>query len=323
MRAIGVCIVIVVVVSALLFGRSAGYGTQQMAELVGLSSAKEVSCVLIQQGGVNSGGYGDHLRLTHRAELMAQVLGCEYLRAFTESGHGYASSNLFSHSSAKINLAGLRTCDVASVLNVAQLESDNHDCTPPIIGDASQCDVFTYSPRTLLYNSNKLACVADRLRTKMEVARTRQHPCHATGYAALHYRYGDLAGHAGDFRTTGVAELNDAIDMIHTNWGFKDSCVVIFAESYPNATINGVTGGHRVDNNTDVSEVMADMAGATVLFGAASGFMLPITLLFAGKEIIVPPGVTNRFLGLPRAGVKISETSVEMHRNWPVRPGDH
>lgn len=306
-----------------------GPTTSHLASLAGLELAQEVHCVVVQQGGVNSGGYGDHLRLTHRAELMAQVLGCEYMRSFTESGHHYASSNLFSRSPVKISLPSRRTCDVGAVLDVGSLEADNHDCNPVIIGDTSQCDIYTYTPRTLLYNSNKLACVADRLRTKMSVTPSSQ-PTNmgfggqcSQGYAALHYRYGDLANHVGDFRTTGVAELNDAIDMIHHHYGYSDACIIVFAERYPHERIQDVTGGHVVDNTTDSLVAMADMAGATVLFGAASGFMLPITLLFTGVEILVPPGVANRFAGLPREGVKITETRVEMERVWPVHPEDN
>lgn len=304
-----------------------GPTTSHLASLAGLELAEEVHCVVVQQGGVNSGGYGDHLRLTHRAELMAQVLGCEYMRSFTESGHRYASSNLFSRSPVKISLPSRRTCDIGSVLDIPSLEADNHDCTPTIIGDTSQCDIYTYTPRTLLYNSNKLACVAERLRPKMSVTpstRPSNIGNHCTnGYAALHYRYGDLANHIGDFRTTGVAELNDAIDMVHNHYGFSDDCTIIFAENYPHPRIENVEGGHVVDNTTDSLVAMADMAGATVLFGAASGFMLPITLLFTGREILVPPGVANRFAGLPREGVQITETRVEMERVWPVHPEDN
>ncbi|KAK4049336.1 hypothetical protein OIO90_005465 [Microbotryomycetes sp. JL221] len=281
------------------------------------------SCVLIQEGGLNSGGYGDQVRLTHRAEFMAQILGCDYLRTYVESGHGYASSNLFARASSKLSLAAHRTCDVAQVLDLASVEQDNHDCQPKIIGDTTQCDIYTYAPTGLYYNSNKLACVADRLRSKMVVPITKSRPGCPKGYAALHYRYGDLASSAGnDFRTTSTTELDDAIDMIKTRFRFSDECVVVFAEKYPHKQIQGTKQGHIIDNRTDPIQAMSDMAGATVLFGAASGFMLPIVLMFDGKQIIVPPGVKHRFEGLPRKGVELTESRVEMTRVWPVHPED-
>ncbi|KAK4049318.1 hypothetical protein OIV83_004255 [Microbotryomycetes sp. JL201] len=280
-------------------------------------------CVLIQEGGLNSGGYGDQVRLTHRAEFMAQVLGCDFLRTYVESGHGYASSNLFARASSKLSLAAHRTCDVRQVLDVASIEADNHDCAPKITGDTSECDIYTYAPRGLFYNSNKLACVANRLREKMVVPITKSRPGCESGYGALHYRYGDLASAAGnDFRTTSTIELDDAIDMMKSRYGFSDECVVVFAEKYPHRRIAGTKQGHVIDNGTDPIQAMSDMAGATVLFGAASGFMLPIVLMFDGKQIIVPPGVKHRFEGLPRNTVELTESRVEMTRIWPVHPED-
>ncbi|KAK4049289.1 hypothetical protein OIV83_004226 [Microbotryomycetes sp. JL201] len=268
-------------------------------------------CVLIQEGGMNDGGYGDQVRLTHRAEFMAQVLGCDYLRTFKSSTHGYVGSNLFANVSTDVSLSGLRTCNVDQVLDVISIEGRDTDCDPEMIGDPSECDIFTYAPKTRIYGTNKLACVADRLRDKLNVSITRSWPGCAEGYGAIHYRYGDVGKSAIDFRTLSVGELDAAISQIKQRYSFRDDCVVVFAESYPHRRINGTMQGHVVDNRTDPVRAMGDMAGATVLYAGASGFMLPVVLLFDGQEIIVSPGYLPRFQGLPRAGVELTESSFD------------
>ncbi|KAM0790422.1 hypothetical protein ACM66B_003303 [Microbotryomycetes sp. NB124-2] len=268
-------------------------------------------CVLIQEGGLNSGGYGDQLRLTHRAEFMAQVLGCDFLRTYTRSDHGYVGSDLFATSSAEISLASHRTCNVNQVLNVSLVEGHDTNCTPKLIGDTSECNIYTYKPRDRLYGTNKLACVADRLRNKLAVPITRSRPGCTSGYGAIHYRYGDVATWTVDFRTLSVAELDEAIGQIKAFHGFTDNCVVVYAESYPHERIEGATEGHVVDNRTDPIQAMSEMAGAKVLYASASGFMFPVVLLFDGKQIIAATGYKQRFEGLLRSGVELIESGFE------------
>lgn len=268
-------------------------------------------CIIVQHGGMGLNGLGDYLILSHRCELAAQILGCECLRPIQDSVHHYRSSDIYAIAGIDIELPSARTCDLAQVLDVEALGRTNQ-CDPPLIGDPSQCDVFLYTPPEIVWAGNKLACVADRLRPRLKplgkqpsVARQT---C-TTGYAALHYRYGDLKNApVSNHKRVDTKFVQMAIERIVQERNFSSECIIVYAQSYPeeHAQLVNVTAPHVIDRTEDASQVMADMIGATVLFGGASGFMLPISIAFEGDQFLTPSWTQVMYRGLFRPEVKIS-----------------
>lgn len=284
-----------------------------------VGTSQPAKCAIVQHTGFNVGGYGDHLRHVHRAELAAQVLDCEVLRTYTRTHHNYTTSDLFSGANIRINLSSARTCSLGNVLDVTGLEANNHDCSPKVIGDPSNCDIYSYNP-PLINNSNKLKCVADRLRSKfmpLPPPSSARQAC-SNGYTALHHRQGDLAGRIGDFRLTTASELQLAIEHVrrlHPHW--PRECIVVFAEGYPHTQIEGVEAAHVVDTNPDVTQVMSDLAHAEIIFAGPSGFMGPVALIFRGSEMLVVKDLTQRYEGVVLGHVKITEIDAGVQRSWP------
>lgn len=258
-------------------------------------------CVVLEAPDVTTAGYGDYFRTTHRCDWAAQVLGCECVRPYQTSTHHYASSNLLSNGASHINLASSRTCALEEVLDAKDMQ-ESYDCDAKIIGDPTRCDIYSYRGRSKPnFSPNKLHCVADRMREKlifnsMSVSPARQ-ACDS-GYAALHFRYGDIAlGNFTSFRLTSPSDIQLALEHINTKYNFSPECVVVFAEGYPEEfdSIVGVTLPHTIDRTNDALQVMTDMARSTVLFGGRSGFMQPVAVAFTGQELVIPAGTAFLF----------------------------
>lgn len=269
-------------------------------------------CVIIQPTGFNSGGFGDFLKLSVRCEVAAQVLGCSCMRPIVRSSVNYTTSELLSGASTRIDLRASRTCLLESVLDINELEASDPSCTLELIGDPSKCDIYTYDPTQLLYDTSKLPCVAERMRKAMmplPPPTVRNCP---DGYVAIHKRWGDLSEDVNDFRHTTAREIQLAVkhvQVLHPHW--SKECFVVFAEAYPHAQIEGVDAPHVVDTNPELKQIMSDMVHAQVLLVGASGLMTPVAMLFKGSELLVRESMSYRYEGILRAGVALTALEVD------------
>lgn len=263
--------------------RQAAAGSSKRDQLTLKPPAK---CVVLERRAMQyHGGYGDYIRLMHRTLLVAQTLGCEYIPRYSTIGLWTRPAGTIESKSMSIELDHVVACSADDMVNTtALLSPSDSSCDITLSRPRTDCTIVTYAPTRHEYHTPKLHCIKDAVRTNWRLTPQAFPGC--PRYAAIHYRWGDIASWGLDHPRLTKAWEVDAVVTAAEARGIPAECVFVYAQAYPHPRINGTTSVHTILPGGDALTTMTDMSGAEILFLRGSGMDLVPAMLKTDGYIV-------------------------------------